>query len=67
MSIERRFPLDDPIWDYSDPRIAQQKAFEQYGDDAILFRSNNKNKKYAIRRPDGNIVNFGQMGYEEWL
>lgn len=65
MSLLKRFPLDDPIWEYSDPRIAQQKAFDQYGDGAILFRSHNKNKKYAIKNPDGYIVNFGQMGYED--
>ena len=66
MNFQQRFPSDDPIWDYSNPQIAQQKAFQIYGKDAILYRSNAKNKKYAIINPAGKIVNFGQMGYEDF-
>jgi hypothetical protein len=66
MSFQDRFNEYDAIWDYSNPLKAQQKAFKIYGANAILYRSKAKNKKYAIKRPDGKIVNFGQMGYEDF-
>jgi hypothetical protein len=67
MSFQDRFNQYDAIWDFSNPLKAQQKAFKIYGDKAILYRSNTKTKKYAIKAPNGRIVNFGQMGYEDFL
>jgi hypothetical protein len=67
MNFQERFPPDDDIWMYSDPRRAQSKAFEVYGPNAILFRSKTKSKKYFIKSPEGKTVNFGQMGYEDFL
>jgi hypothetical protein len=67
MNFQERFPQDDDIWMYSNPREAQQKAFKIYGKDAILYRSTAKNKKYSIVNPNGKIVNFGQIGYEDFL
>ena len=66
MSFQERFPEDDDIWMYSNPEIAQRKAYRLYGDKAILYRSKAKNKKYSIITPQGKIVNFGQMGYEDY-
>lgn len=66
MSLYERFPPDDDIWIYSDPSIAQQTAFKKYGPNAVLYRSKAKNKKYFIINPNGKIVNFGQMGYEDF-
>lgn len=66
MSLVERFPSDDDIWTYSNPVIAQQTAFKKYGPRAVLYRSKAKNKKYAIINPNGKIVNFGQMGYEDF-
>lgn len=66
MSLQQRFPSDDDIWTYSNPIIAQQTAFKIYGPSAILYRSKAKNKKYSIKHPNGNLVNFGQMGYEDF-
>jgi hypothetical protein len=66
MSFQERFCEFDAIWDYSNPLKAQQQAFKIYGNNAILYRSKAKNKKYAIIAPNGKIVNFGQMGYEDW-
>ncbi len=66
MSLQQRFPSDDDIWTYSNPTIAQQTAFKVYGPNAIIYRSKAKNKKYAIIHPNGKIVNFGQMGYEDF-
>ena len=66
ISFKKRFPDNDAIWIYSNPTIAQKKAFELYGPEAILHRSNTKNKKYCIETPEGKIINFGQMGYEDF-
>jgi hypothetical protein len=66
MSFQERFPEDDDIWMYSNPAEAQRKAFEIYGKSAILYRSNAKNKKYAILDQSNKIVNFGQMEYEDF-
>ena len=54
-----RFPKSDPIWNISNPRVVQRKAKEIYGKDIIIYRSNMKNKKYAIITPEGHKVNFG--------
>ena len=67
MSFQDRFNEYDAIWDYSNPLKAQQQAFKIYGATAILYRSKKKDKKYSIIAPDGKIVNFGQMGYEDFL
>ena len=45
ISLKKRFPDNDAIWIYSNPTIAQKKAFELYGPEAILHRSNTKNNK----------------------
>ena len=66
ISLNKRFPKTDAIWIYSNPKIAQEKAFEYYGPDAILNRSNTKNKKYCIMTPENKLINFGQMGYEDY-
>ena len=66
MSFQERFPDDDKIWLYSNPKEAQRKAFEVLGKSAILYRSNAKNKKYSIIDLEGRIINFGQMEYEDF-
>lgn len=66
MSFQDRFDKFDAIWDYSNPLEAQKKAFKIYGDKAILYRSKKKDKKYSIVAPDGKIVSFGQMGFEDF-
>jgi len=66
ISLNKRFPKQDPIWIYSNPKLAQQKAFQTLGPEAILNRSKTKNKKYCILSPEGKKINFGQMGYEDF-
>lgn len=66
MNFQQRFPENDSIWDYSNPLEAQQKAFQIYGQSAVLYRSKTKNKKYAIVNPAGKVVNFGQIGFEDF-
>ena len=59
---------NDTIWNYSNPELAQEKAFEYLGDNAVIYRSDRKNKKYKIYDPENEKwVHFGQMGYEDYL
>jgi hypothetical protein len=52
---------------YSNPKIAQKKAFQYLGKNAFLQPSKNNSKKYAIYNPiENKWVNFGQMGYEDF-
>lgn len=67
MNFQERFPPTDEIWMYSNPLKAQKNAFRDYGKDAILYRSKTKNKKYSIINPNGKIINFGQMFFEDYL
>jgi len=32
-----------------------------------MYKSANKHKKYAILDPTGKFINFGQLGYEDFL
>ena len=66
MSFQERFPNDDDIWLYSNPKEAQRKAFKIYGKSALLYRSKAKGKKYSIQDLEGRIVSFGQMEYEDF-
>lgn len=59
--FQKRFPEDDPIWDYSNPLEVQQKAYKFYGPSAIIYRSRNKSKKYSIIDPNNKVVSFGSM------
>lgn len=51
---------------FSNPSVSQAKAFKYLGKKAILYPSNKKDKKYMIQRPDGKMVHFGQLGYEDF-
>ena len=59
-------PKTDPLYLYSNPIIAQQQAIKYLGRNSILYKSLNKNKKYAIVNPEGKIINFGQLGYKDF-
>ena len=56
ISFNKRFPKTDAIWIFSNPKIAQQKAFDIYGPDAILNRSNTKQILYCIPRKQKNKI-----------
>lgn len=52
---------------YSNPKVVYKKARQVFGKDVELYQSNNQTKKYAIVDPNTHkIVNFGQMGYEDY-
>jgi len=52
---------------YSNPIIAQKKAIDYLGKDAVLYTSTNPKKKYSIYDPNKNqYINFGAIGYEDF-
>jgi len=61
-----KFPKSDPIWLVSNPDIVQRKAFEKYGQGAIITRSKAKDKKYSIKNSSGKLINFGNINYEDF-
>ena len=56
----------DPIWTVSNPSVVQKKAHEILGRDATIYRSKAKNKKYSIRNPQGQLINFGNIHYKDF-
>ena len=51
----------------SNPRIAQQKAIQYLGKEAILYPAKNPNKKYRIYDPIKNkYIEFGDSNYEDF-
>jgi hypothetical protein len=58
----------DDIWNYSNPKKAQENAFNYLGENAIIYKSIKPKKKYMIFDDNNNKwVYFGQMGYEDYL
>lgn len=51
---------------YSNPIIAQANAFKYLGNNALLYRSSRKDKKYMIKNQEGKLIHFGQMLYEDF-
>jgi len=58
---------NDLLYKYSNPHDVQQKAFQLYGKDAIIYKSTNKNKKYMIYdNVNKKFIHFGEIGYEDY-
>jgi hypothetical protein len=52
---------------FSDPRVAQKKAYKYLGKTAKLYPARNAVKKYSIFDPHHKKwINFGQLGYEDY-
>jgi hypothetical protein len=47
-------------------RVYQNFLKYKGNDDAEIYLSATKNKKFAVRTPDGRVVNFGQKGYDDF-
>lgn len=55
------------LYKYTDPKIAQNKAYKYLGKTAKLFPSYKKEKKYMICNPKTKKwINFGQIGYQDF-
>ena len=61
--MENKYEL---LLNYSDPRRVKILAKQFLGDDVPLYVSTRKNKKYMIRDPNGKMIHFGEMGYEDF-
>ena len=51
---------------YSNPTEVYRKASKYLGKTAKIRLSTKKEKKYMVVTPDGKVVHFGQMGYEDY-
>ena len=52
----------DELLKYSNPFKAQENAIKYLGEDALLYISTRKDKKYKILNPNtGKMVHFGQL------
>jgi len=52
---------------YSNPVLAQKKAYKYLGKTAKLYPAKNPQKKYSIYDPyEKKWVEFGQIGYENF-
>jgi hypothetical protein len=54
------------IYKYSNPPEVYRLASKYLGKKAKIGLSTKKNKKYMVTTPEGKIVHFGQMGYEDF-
>jgi len=54
------------IWRYSNPTEVNRRAKKYLGKTAKISLSTKKDKKYMVTTPDGKIVHFGQMNYEDF-
>ena len=55
-----------PISRYSNQTEVYRRAKKYLGKTAKIDISTKKDKKYMVKTPDGKIVHFGQMGYEDF-
>jgi hypothetical protein len=51
---------------FSNPAEAKRRAEEYLGSDIEIRPSTKKGKKYMVNKPNGGVVHFGQMGYEDF-
>jgi aconitase A len=57
----------DPIYQFSNPRAVQKKAFQLYGKNAVVYKSEKKDKKYQMLNENtGRFTHFGQIPYEDF-
>ena len=54
------------IWLYSNPTEVYRRAKKYLGKTAKIGLSTKREKKYMVTTPDGKIVHFGQMGYQDY-
>lgn len=62
-----RVGTGDPLYQVSNPREVQKKAFEIYGKDAIIYKSDKPKKKYQmLDKNTGKWVYFGDSKMEDF-
>lgn len=58
-------PKNNIIWKWSNPNEVRKKADIYLGKDIPIYLSTNKNKKYMVYSPDGDLIHFGQINFED--
>jgi hypothetical protein len=51
---------------YSNPEEVIKKAYLYFGEHIPIYISSKPTKKYMLQNPDGKMVHFGQMNYEDF-
>ena len=59
-------PKSNEIWKWSNPTTVRKKADTYLGKDIPIYISNKKDKKYMVQDPNGKVIHFGQLGYEDF-
>lgn len=61
-------PTISEVNHFSNYTTAKRRTHQVLGKNAKLYLSNRKNKKFMVIDPKTHKkINFGQMGYEDWL
>ena len=56
----------DIVEQFSNPEKAIKNTKKYLGKDATLYLSTRKDKKYMVQEPNGKMIHFGQIGYEDF-
>jgi hypothetical protein len=54
------------LLNYSNPKEVIQKAYLYFGENIPIYISSKPEKKYMVENPEGKLIHFGQMGYEDF-
>lgn len=54
------------LLNFSNPEEVIRKSKIYFNEDIPIYISSKPDKKYMIQKPDGKMVHFGQMGYEDY-
>jgi len=66
--IHKTHRFTKKLYKYSNPIKAQKMAYRYLGKTAKLYPSRNPDKKYMICDPNKKKwINFGQIGYQDYL
>lgn len=59
-------PTYDELIKYSNPAVVAGNAVKYFGKTVPLFISSRVDKKYMIQKPDGSMIHFGGMPYQDF-
>lgn len=56
----------EELRNWSNPEQVLKMANKYLGKDVPIYVSTKKGKKYMVQNPEGKIIHFGQLGYEDF-
>jgi hypothetical protein len=65
-TLYEKISESNPIWKVSNPILAQKKLNLYLGKKTPLLLSTRQNKKYMVLAPNGKMVHFGDLRYEDF-